>query len=235
MRKTTDTRGAGTLIVIEGTDGSGKTEQFKRLVSRLSERAEVMPIDFPRYDLPSSHFVTEYLNGAYGSNADVGPKKASLFYALDRYDASVKQLRKWLTEGKTVAANRYVGSNMGHQGGKIADDEERRKFFEWLYDLEYGILGIPKPDLNIILHMPARMAQELVSRKAKRDYIAGKTYDIHEADLAHLANAEKVYLQMAEWFPDDFTIVECAPGGKLLSIDEIHEKVWDKAQAVFEA
>ena len=97
-----------------------------------------------------------------------------MFYALDRFDASEKKLKKWLTDGTAVIANRYVGSNMGHQGGKMSDGKKRKDFFKWLYDLEYGICGIPRPDLNIILHMPAEIAQELVDKKAAREYIGGK-------------------------------------------------------------
>ena len=222
----------GKFIVIEGTDGSGKTEQFNRLVLRLPEGFAFKTLDFPQYDEPSSYFVREYLNGNYGplEDEDIGPRRASLFYALDRFDASEKKLKKWLADGTTVIANRYVGSNMGHQGGKIGDDKKRKDFFHWLYDLEYGICGIPRPDLNVILHMPAEVAQELVDKKAARNYIGGKKRDLHEGNLEHLRHAEKVYLEMAKLFPDNFTVVECAPEGKLLSIDAIHEKVWAVAR-----
>jgi dTMP kinase len=222
----------GKFIVIEGTDGSGKTEQFNRLLLRLPEGFAFKTLDFPQYDEPSSYFVREYLNGNYGAleDADVGPRRASLFYALDRFDASEKKLKRWLADGTTVIANRYVGSNMGHQGGKIGDEKKRKDFFKWLYELEYGICGIPRPDLNIILHMPAEIAQELVDRKTARDYIGGKKRDLHEENLEHLRHAEKIYLEMAKLFPDNFAVVECAPDGKLLSIEAIHEKVWTVAR-----
>jgi dTMP kinase len=218
----------GKFIVIEGTDGSGKTEQWNRLLLRLPEGFPFQTIDFPQYDEPSSYFVREYLNGRYGALEDevVGPRRASLFFALDRFDASEKKLKKWLEEGKTVVANRYVGSSMGHQGGKIMDKGKRMDFFRWLHELEYKICGIPKPDLNIILHVPAAIAQQLVDKKAERNYIGGKSRDLHEGNLAHLEHAEQVYLEMAKLFPDDFTVIECAPEGKLLSIEAIHEKVW---------
>ncbi len=222
----------GKFIVIEGTDGSGKTEQFNRLALRFPEGFVFKTLDFPQYDELSSYFVREYLNGHYGALEDeeIGPRRASMFYALDRFDASEKKLKKWLADGSTIIANRYVGSNMGHQGGKISDEKKRKDFFKWLYDLEYGICGIPRPDLNIILHMPAAIAQELVDKKAERNYIGGKKRDLHEGNLDHLRHAEKVYLEMAELFPDDFTVVECAPGGTLLSVEDIHEKVWAVAR-----
>ena len=118
----------GKFIVIEGTDGSGKTEQFNRLVLRLPEGFAFKTLDFPQYDEPSSYFVREYLNGHYGALEDeaIGPRRASLFYALDRFDASEKKLKKWLADGTAVIANRYVGSNMGHQGGKIGDEKKTK-------------------------------------------------------------------------------------------------------------
>lgn len=222
------------FIVLEGTDGSGKTEQFKKLAAKLiADDYEIATFDFPQYDKPSSYFVKEYLNGRYGSWEETGPYKASLFYALDRFDVG-RQLKSVLAEGRIVISNRYVGSNLGHQGSKIRDDAERRKFFEWDYHLEYDILGIPRPDLNIFLHMPAVIAQALVDEKGAREYVGGVKRDIHEADINHLKNAEKAYLEMVKLFPKDFKLVECVENGKLLSIEKIHEKVWAVVRAAVE-
>lgn len=215
--------GKGKFIVIEGTDGSGKTEQFNRLLIRLPEGAKFRSIDFPRYGEPAAYFVEKYLRGQYGN--DIGPKLASSFFAADRFDAGMK-IEEWLAAGMIVISNRYMGSNMGHQGGKIRSADERKKLYLWLYEWEYEVCKIPKPDLNIILRVPAEVAYELVGKKTKRDYLKGATRDIHEASLGHMQNAERAYLEIADLFPKDFTVVECAPGGKLLSIEEIHEKVW---------
>ncbi len=219
----------GTFIVIEGPDGSGKSEQFKRLIARIPSGMVLQTTHFPQYEEPSSYFVREYLAGNYGTLADIGPYEASLFYAMDRFDASVKRLSKWLEAGDTVILDRFVGSNMGHQGSKIDDEAERMKFFKWLYDIEYGMLKIPKPDLNIILHVPAAIALELRKKRAAQE-TAPQKKDIHEADIAYLEKTEKVYLQIAELFPKDFTVVECMESGRLLSIEEVHEKVWAIAQ-----
>ncbi len=214
------------FIVLEGTDGSGKTEQFKRLAAKLiTDGYEIATFDFPQYGKPSSYFVREYLNGRYGGWEEVGPYKASLFYAMDRFDVGW-QIKNVLAEGRIVISNRYVGSNLGHQGSKTTNDAERKKFFEWDYDLEYNILGIPRPDLNIFLHMPAVIAQALVDQKGAREYVGGAKRDIHEADINHLKNAERAYLEIAKLFPNDFKLVECMESGKLLSIEKIHEKVW---------
>jgi dTMP kinase len=216
----------GKFIVIEGTDGSGKGEQTIRLVKRIKDSGnEVSPFDFPRYNEPSSYFINEYLNGRFGTLKEINPKTASLFYALDRY-AAAAAIRAALSAKNIVISNRYVASNLGHQGSKYDEYDERKKYFEWNYDLEYNINGIPKPDLNIILHIPAEVAQELVDKKLERQYLGGKKRDLHEADLSHLKRTEETYLHLAKLFPDDFTVIECVEDGKLLSIDEVHEKVW---------
>ena len=215
----------GRFIAIEGTDGSGKGEQTIRLVKHLKDDGhEVAPFDFPRYDEPSSWFVGEYLRGGFGTLDEVGPKTASLFYALDRYAAS-PQIRSAINEGKIVVSNRYVASNLGHQGSKFSDPEERKQYFQWNYDLEYVINNIPKPDLSIILHVPAKIAQKLADQKLERKYLMGKK-DIHESNIDHLKRTEEVYQQLASLFPKDFTVVECVENGRLLSMDEVHERVW---------
>jgi len=215
----------GKFIVIDGTDGSGKTTQFKLLADILrKEGYDLALADFPQYGKKSAGLVEEYLAGNYGQvNAYVG----SIFYAVDRFDASF-QIRKWLDEGKIVLSNRYVTANAGHQGGKIADKAERIKYFKWLDNLEYTIFNIPKPDLNIILHVPAAIAQKLVDKKPAemRAYVKGKKRDIHEADLNHLKNAEQVFLQISELFPNT-KLVECVEKGILLRPEEIHNKVWN--------
>jgi dTMP kinase len=113
---------------------------------------------------------------------------------------------------------------MGHQGGKIMDEQERQKFFNWLYDLEYKIFAIPQPDTNIILHVSAEIGQKLVDQKGQREYVGGQKRDIHEADINHLKMAEKVYLQIANIFPN-FELIECVKDGAIMTREEIHEKV----------
>nr|AIA18603.1 Thymidylate kinase [uncultured bacterium] len=130
-----DTTTRGKFIVIEGTDGSGKGTQFKLLKKRLeADGYDVEVFDFPQYDQPSSHFVKEYLNGNYGTVDEVGPYTASLFFALDRYEAG-KKIQDALDAGKIVLSNRFTGSNMAHQGTKFNHVEERRGYFIWLANL----------------------------------------------------------------------------------------------------
>ena len=215
----------GFFLVIDGTDGSGKTTQVDLLVKQAqTEGFAVSVFDFPQYSQPSAWFVEQYLNGKFGSLDEVGPFEAAVFYAVDRY-AAKREIEDALQAGRLVISNRYLTASMGHQGAKIADSDRRQKFFQWLYKFEYEILGIPRPDLNIILHVPAEVAQGLVDKKGHRDYVGGQKRDLHESNLEHLKLAEQVYLQMAEQFPH-FSLVECFASGKLLSPEEIHAKIW---------
>lgn len=217
----------GTFIVIEGTDGSGKGTQFQLLADRLSQAGyDVALFDFPQYDQPSSYFVREYLNGRYGSADEVGPYTGSLFYALDRFEAAPK-IREALDQGKIVLANRFVGSNMAHQGTKFANPEERRGYFIWLDNLEFEMLRVPRPDVSFVLRVPADVAQELVDKKGKRNY-TDKKRDIHEADLAHLERAVQVYDDMCQLFPKDFIRVDCVRNNQLLNIETIQEMLWQR-------
>ncbi|HJQ08135.1 MAG TPA: FAD-dependent thymidylate synthase [Candidatus Saccharimonadales bacterium] len=217
----------GTFIVIEGTDGSGKGTQFKLLSERLQTAGyQVEMFDFPQYDNPSSFFVRQYLNGQYGSADEVGPYTGSLFYALDRYEAA-PHIRKALEEGKVVLANRFTGSNMGHQGTKFASAEERRGYFIWLDNLEFEMLHIPRPDVSFVLRVPAKIAQGLIDQKEQRSY-TDKKRDLHEADLSHLQRAVAVYDDLTQLFPKDFQRIDCVRGGKLLDVETVQAMLWEK-------
>jgi len=220
----------GKFIVIDGTDGSGKATQTELLVKRLKrEGFPVKIFDFPQYGKKSAGLVEEYLNGEYGTAQKVGPYRASIFYACDRYDASFK-IKKFLEKGYFVVSNRYVTANMGHQGGKIKEARKRKNFFNWLYELEYKIFEIPKPDLNIILHVDAAVAQKLVDSKGVRNYTKKKR-DLHEKDLKHLRDAEKVYLEIAKTMPN-FKLVSCTEFGKIMSRESISELVWKEIKKI---
>lgn len=214
----------GKFIVIDGTDGSGKTTQFNLLVDKLKAEGFLVELaDFPQYNTKSAGLVEEYLGGKYGGADDVTPYQSSIFYAVDRYDASFK-IRQWLKEGKIVVANRYVSASLGHQGGKIDNPLERKVFFNWLYELEYKLFNIPKPDLSLILHVEADIAQKLAANRHREDWV-GKTRDIHEENLGHLKKAEQVYLEIAKTFPD-FKLIKCTREGEIMSREEIHDLVW---------
>ena len=224
----------GKFIVFEGLDGSGKSTQTKLLVKHFKkEKQKVAFFDFPQYGTKYAGFIEEYLKGKYGSAEIVGPYRASIFYACDRYDASFK-IRQWLKQGKILVCDRYSASNIGHQGGKIKNKAQRNKFLKWLYNLEYKIFEIPKPDITFILKTSPKFSRKLSckitdkeKKKKRKSYLGSKVRDIHERDLDHLKNALKSYLEAAKEFPKDFIIIECIEDEKLLSPEEIHQKVWD--------
>lgn len=216
----------GKFIVIDGTDGSGKGTQTGRLIARLKrEGRRVELTDFPQYGEPSAYFVEKYLRGEYGTLETIDAYKASVLFAVDRFDASFR-VRKWLDEGVLVVSNRYTPSNMGHQAGKIADPKERKKFLSWLKQFEYGLLGIPKPDVTILLYVPPEIGQKFVAQKAAREYTKGKSHDIHEADLDHLRHAAEAFLGVAKkerWHIIDYRTNE---KGKIKTLDEIENEIW---------
>ncbi|HLC44339.1 MAG: hypothetical protein A2722_00680 [Candidatus Doudnabacteria bacterium RIFCSPHIGHO2_01_FULL_50_11] len=216
--------GSGKFIVIDGTDGSGKATQTKILGERLRDEGYEYEIaDFPQYGRKSAGPLEEYLNGKYG---EMEPYSSSILFAVDRYDASFK-IRSWLAAGKIVVSNRYVTANAAHQGGRISDRAKREKYFQWLMELEYGIFKLPTPNLNVILHLPVELAQQLVDRKSpeQREYNEGKKRDILESDINHLRNAEAAYLEIATTFPNT-RLIECVSKGELMTPEEIHEILW---------
>ena len=216
----------GYLLVIEGTDGSGKGTQLEKLASRFREMGhDIAVYDFPQYGTPHAHFVEQYLNGEYGDAQELGPYLPSYFYALDRYAVS-KDIQADLDKGRLVLCNRYTTSNLAHQGGKFQSKEDRSKFFEWVSRLEYESFGIPKPDKTILLRVPVATSQENVDKKEKRPYIDGAR-DIHEDDANHLAGANDTYSQLVLEYPGHYIDIDCMSAeGKMLPIDTITDTIF---------
>ncbi|MFH1608251.1 MAG: thymidylate synthase [archaeon] len=216
----------GYLIVLDGTDGSGKATQTKLLFERLKKEGfDVEYISFPRYGKGSATLVGDYLSGKFGKPDEVKPKVASIFYACDRYGASFK-MKEWLAQGKIIICDRYVSANMGHQAGKIQNLEKRDKFLEWLNELEFEIFEIPKPDINFLLDMPTEVGQKLSETKWTSDYIQGTKRDIHEVDIDHLKHSKEAYNYVAKKF--NWITINCAPDRTIDSLktpEQIHEEI----------
>lgn len=215
----------GIFIAIEGSDGSGKAVQHAKLVERLqNDGYAVATYDFPQYTQESSYFVRQYLNGAYGNLDEIGPYTASLFYALDRFEAA-KAIKQDLAEGKVVLANRFMASNLAHQGSKLATPEERRGFYIWLDNLEFKLLGIPRPQLSIVLRVPAHISATLLQNRTKPSHL-NKEQDIHENNLSHLRQTVTIYDELCHLFPKDYIRIDCVRNNKLMDIDTIHELIY---------
>lgn len=214
------------FIVLEGSDGSGKTTQLKLLGERLKAVGyEVVVFDFPRYEHASSYFVKQYLNGKYGPASKISPYSASLFYALDRFEAA-NEIREALAENKVVLCNRFSGSNMAHQGSKFQDPLEQRSFFVWEDSLEFQLLNIPRPSINIFLRVPPDISYRLIGERQKRSY-TDRTYDEHEKDRQHLKKSVATYDLLCQLFPNDFKAIECTDGRKLLDVPTINNLIWE--------
>ncbi len=220
----------GLFITIEGTDGSGKATQSRLLVNKLRTFGySVLKCDFPRYAEPSAWFVTEYLNGRFGTLDEIGARQASLFYALDRF-AGKKKIKEALGKGRIVVSDRFVASNLAHQGSKISDNSERGDFTAWAKNLEFDILGIPRPDYNIILFVTPEISQSLVDLKSERTHLKGKKRDIQEASLDHLTKTYAVYRELVERDPLRYLAVECVEDNVLLPVPAVFEKICEKVR-----
>lgn len=217
----------GKLIVIDGTDGAGKKTQTKLLISRLRKEGRmVKTLAFPQYRKKSAGPAENYLEGKYGKRADdVSPYVASVFYAVDRFDAARTKIDHWLQKGYVVVLDRYVSANMGHQGAKIANKVARKKFFDWVADFEYNILQLPKPDLQLIFYVDPVIAHKNAAKKWKNTIKNLAKRDLHETDLGHIKRAAKVYLELATILPKT-KLIQCIKNGQLLSRKEIRELVW---------
>jgi len=216
----------GKMIVLAGIDGSGKATQTDLLVRRLENGGRsVETFDFPQYEGTFfGRLVARYLRGEFGEAANVSPYLASLLYAGDRWQAR-ERIARALRGGRIVVCNRYVSANMAHQGGKIADAAQRRRFYDWVLELEHEVFALPRPDLCVFLDVPVEVASGLVGDKSARAYLNGESRDIHERDAAHLHAARNAYLEISEIYPN-WGRIPCATEGDLLPPEAIAEKVW---------
>lgn len=212
----------GKIIAITGTDCSGKETQSKKLVDNLrKEGYKVEYISFPDYDSPTGKIIAGPCLSKFGESyfkegfSNVEPKIASLYYAIDRRYMKNK-IDKLLLENDFIIMNRYVESNMAHQGGKIKEKEERLQFYKWEEILEYDLLELPKPDLTILLYMPYNCVLELLEQRSEKK-------DSVERDITYLKNSEKSYLELADIYK--YKIINCSEDNKIYTIDEIANQV----------
>ena len=212
----------GKLIVIEGTDGSGKSTQF-RLLSEHLERDNVQfkHLVFPRYSEESSALIRMYLGGAFGSNpSDVNAYAASAFYAVDRYASYKQDWGNWYEEGGLVLSDRYTTSNAVHQASK-EHGQEQANFLTWLYEFEYDRLGLPRPDLVIYLDVPTDFTEKMMR---KRESDTNTQADIHEQDTEYLNTCRRTGRAAAEYY--GWTVISCVKDGAMRSIEDIHEEIY---------
>lgn len=229
------TKTKGKLIVIDGTDGSGKATQVKFLEDRLKKEGyKIKIVDFPEYyNNFFGKFIGHCLSEQYYNWLNVHPKIASALYAADRWESS-KDMRAWLQAGYIIIANRYVSANQIHQGGKIKSAKKRNEFIKWLNQMEYEVFGIPKPDLTLYLSLPIKIVLELLekrnSSKMLRKYLKKKK-DVHEADESFMENSIKSALWLAKTQPN-WSKINCSEKGEILSREQIHGMVYQEVKKV---
>lgn len=217
----------GKLFVIEGLDGSGKQTQSELLVKRLKEEGyNVLRASYPNYESDSSALVKMYLNGDFGNNAeDIDPKVASTFYAVDRYATYKKEYEEFYNNGGIIIADRYVTSNMLHQGCKIKDIKKREEFLNWLLDYEYNMFKIPTPDKIFFLDIDPKVSQKLIKDRDNK-FTNEHEKDIHESNFEYLMSAyENVNFLIKNY---GFERIECVEDNKLKSIEEINNDLYKR-------
>ena len=220
----------GKLIVIEGTDGSGKSTQFRLLTERVA--AEGRPFEklvFPQYKEESSALIRMYLGGEFGSKpSDVNAYAATAFFAVDRYASYKKVWGQWYENGGLILSDRYTTSNAVHQASK-EPEENRAAYLKWLYEFEYENLGLPCPDLTIYLDVPTDFTEKMMR---SREAATNTTADIHEQDLEYLATCRRTGKAAAEFY--GWTVINCVRDGQMRSIEDIHEEIYGHVKACLE-
>ena len=211
----------GKIFVIDGTDGSGKQTQFDLLKKHLDDDGiEYRTVSFPNYDSPSSSLVKMYLSGEFGENAkEISPYIASTFYAADRYATYTKDFKKYFEDGGIILADRYTTANMVHQAGKISNKQEREKFLNWLFDLEFNIYGLPVPSKVFFLNMPPEKVKQLIKNRENK-FTHQEQKDIHERDQKHIEESYNAACNLASTY--DWNEIKCVKENVLRTREDIH-------------
>lgn len=219
------------LIVIEGVDSSGKATQSQLLKDKLSSMGKnVVSVEFPNYAGDSSAVVKMYLNGDFGSDPNaVSPYAASMLFAVDRFASVNATWKDLFSGGNIVIADRYTTSNMVHQASKISDLAQKGEFLDWLYDLEYGKLSLPEPDMVIFLDMPVKNARQLMANRANK-INNSSVKDIHESNEGYLQQSYDNAVFVASKY--NWTTVHCAKDGKVRTIDDISAEILEKVNKI---
>lgn len=228
------TKNRGKLIVIDGTDGSGKATQVALLSGRLKKEGyTVKNVDFPEYYKNFfGKFIGHCLSEQYYNFVKVHPKIASVLYAADRFE-SKSDIEGWIAKGYIVIANRYVSANQIHQGGKIKNEKKRKDFIKWLDEMEYKVFGIPKPDVVLYLSVPLELSIKMTkerNKNSKRNYLGNKK-DVHEVDLEFQKNSRKSALWLAKT-QKYYKKIDCAKSDSIRTREDIHEEIYKKVKSL---
>lgn len=225
----------GKLIVIDGTDGSGKATQARLLALRLKKEGyRVKPFEFPQYEKNLfGNLIGRCQAGDYGDFVSIDPHIGSVLYAADRFE-SKPLIEKWLKAGYIVIMDRYVSANQIHQGGKIVNAKKRKVFLEWLERMEFGVFGLPRPDVILYLDVPLEISQKLLTlkgQKQKKVYLKGNKKDTLENNQKYLRDSRESALRLVKK-QNKWSRVACAEKGELLSREAVAKKIWEKVESL---
>lgn len=225
----------GRLIVLDGGDGSGKATQTRLLLARLkAEGYRTRTLDFPQYE--ANHFgqlIGRCLAGEFGDFIGIDPHIVSVLYASDRFE-SKSMIERWLKGGYVVILDRYVSANQIHQGGKIYNMKQQKEFLGWLDHMEHGVFGLPRPDRIIYLDVPVDVSQKLLDgeeQQRKKVYLKKGQRDLAETNAKHLSQSRENALRLVKKL-NAWRRIRCTMKGKMLSRENIAEKVWLAAREV---
>lgn len=211
----------GRLIVMEGIDGSGKSTQYRRLCQRFADEGIAFKrILFPRYDMESSALIRMYLSGDFGANpAQVSPYIASTFFAGDRYASYMTDWKTDYLAGGLILSDRYTTSNVIHQGAKLPPSE-LRAYLDWLYDYEFRLMELPRPDL--VLYMDVDLETALTQLRA-RQAATGTRGDIHENSLTYMERCHDAGALAADYL--GWKRIACVRDGRMRDVEDIHGEI----------
>lgn len=226
----------GTLIILEGGDGSGKATQTKYLVERLqAEGYPVRSVSFPNYDSDASMPIKMYLSGQFGTAVDaVNPYVASSMYAIDRFASFRMDWETFYNDGGIIIADRYTTSNMVHQMVKYTDSKSRTEFLEWLEDFEFVKFSLPRPDAVCLLDVPLKVTESLMSKRTGKT--GGETGDIHEGNRVYLQAVHDAYDELVERY--QWHRISCCVENReednfiMRSIESINNEIYDVVKAL---
>ena len=217
------------LVVIEGVDGSGKQTQTQLLHDRLKDNFKIRRLTFPDYNSDTSALVKMYLGGEFGNKPEsVNAYASSSFYAVDRIGGYLKDWHEDYERGDFILCDRYTTSNAVHQAGKLSG-KERDDYLEWLFDYEYRLLGLPKPDLVFFLDVPPDVSRELMKNRSNK--ITGESEkDIHESNADYITKSYENALYVAK--KCGWNVIECVKNGKLRSIEDINDEIYNLVMGI---
>lgn len=218
----------GKLIVLEGIDGSGKSTQFRLLAERLENNGlPIKKLVFPRYSEPSAALIKSYLAGDFGkSPGDVSPYAASTFFFVDRYASYKSDWGEFYKNGGTIICDRYTTSNAIHQTAKLPVDEQEA-FLDWLYDFEFRLMELPKPDLVLYMDIDLKTCMAQMKLRQESTNTSGDIHETHADYLASCLSAGSLAADKLGW-----QRISCLENSSMRSIEEIGNDIYDFVKKV---